>query len=66
MPVVICPGAVVLEHTGEDFHLVGFAPLGGEARRAGLALVEEGLDIGFGYRDAGRAAVNDTPQGHPV
>ncbi len=51
---------VVIEDTREDLHFVGFAPLRGEARLTGLALVEEGLDLSGLDGDTRRAAVNDT------
>ncbi len=51
-------GGEPLEHAGEDAHPVGLAALGGEARLAGTAAVEIGLDVGLGERDAGRAAVD--------
>ena len=52
-------GGAPFKHAGEDFHLVGFAPLGNVAAGAGATAVEVGLDIGFGKRQAGRAAVDD-------
>ncbi len=55
-------GALVLEHAGEDLHLVGLAALRGEARLAGLAAVELGLDVGGGQRNARRAAVHHAAQ----
>ena len=39
--------------------MVGFSPLGNVAAGAGAAAVEVGLDVGFGKRQAGRAAVDD-------
>jgi hypothetical protein len=50
----LAAGAVILEHAGEDFHLIRLAPLGGEAVLTRFALVEERLDIGLGQRQ-GRA-----------
>ena len=40
-------GGLALEHAGEDFDRIVFAPLRDMARRAGLATVEIELDIGF-------------------
>ena len=59
VPVVTCvPLAVIHEHAGKDLHLIGLAPLAGETRLARAALVEIGLDVGLGQRNAGRAAVH--------
>ena len=57
---------VVREHAGEDFHRVGLAPLRGEARLARPPLVEIGLDVGLGQRDARRAAVDHAADRRPV
>ena len=57
---------LVLEDAGENLHRVALAPLGDEFRCAGLALVQPGLDVGFGQRNAGRAAIDDTAQRDPV
>src|SRR5262245_33126539 len=46
------------EHAGEDFHLVRFAPLRGEARLTWPPFVKIGLDIRLGQREARRAAVD--------
>jgi len=54
-------GRFIDEHAGEDFHLVRLAPLRGETRLARPPLVEVGLDVGLGQRDAGRAAVDHAP-----
>ena len=59
-------GGQALEHAGEDAHGVRFLPLRGEARLAGAAAVEEGLDVGFGERDARRAAVDHAADRRPV
>src|SRR6185295_10260096 len=58
--------AVVREGAGEDFHGVRLAPLRGEARLAGTALVEPGLDVGRGQRNARRAAVDHAAERNPV
>jgi hypothetical protein len=50
---------IVGEHAREDAHLVRLATLGGEARLAGTAPIEERLDLVGCQWDAGRAAVND-------
>jgi hypothetical protein len=36
------------ENAGQDAHRVGLAPLRGEARLAGLALVKKALDVRLG------------------
>ena len=59
-------GALVHEDAGEDLHLVGLAPLRGEARLAGPAPVEVGLDLGRLERDQGRTAVDHAAEGRPV
>src|SRR5205814_9294122 len=51
---------------GQDLHRIWFAPLRGEARLAGAAFVEEGLDVGGGERDAGRAAVHNAAERHAM
>ena len=51
---------------GQDADLVGLAALGHEARLAGAAAVEPGLDVGLGQRDAGRAAIDDAADGRAV
>ena len=43
-----------------------FAALRGEARLAGPAAVEPGLDIGFRQRNAGRRAIDDAADRRPV
>src|SRR5208282_1818391 len=53
-------------HAGEDARLVRLAALGGEARAAGPAPVEIGLDVGRLQRNERRAAVDDTPYSWPV
>ncbi len=57
---------VVHDDAGKNSHLVRLAALGDEARLAGLALVEFGLDIGLREADAGRAAVDDAAERRPV
>lgn len=47
------------EGAGEDFALVGFVAGGGDFGLAGAAAVEFDLEIGFGERDEGRAAIDD-------
>ena len=59
-------GQLVGEHAGEDLDLVGLLPLGGEARLARPPLVEIGLDVGLGQRDARRAAVHHAADRRPV
>jgi hypothetical protein len=46
------------EHAGEDFHLVRFAALRGEARLTRPPFVKIGLDVRLGQRHARRAAVD--------
>ncbi len=43
----------------QDLHPVGFLALRDVAAGAGATAVELGLDVGFGQRQAGRAAVDD-------
>ena len=52
---------LVDHHAGEDARLVRLAALGGEARDAGPAPVEFGLDVGRFERNSRRAAVDDAP-----
>src|SRR5688500_17882791 len=59
-------GGLALEHAAEDLHLVVLAPLGHEARLAGLALVEPRLDVGLGERDARWRAVDHAADRRPV
>ncbi len=58
--------AVLLVDAGQDPHLVGLPALRGEARLAGLAAVEIGLDLRFRQRNARRAAVDDAADCGPV
>ena len=51
-------GRVIDHHAGENFHRVGFLPLRGEARRAGLAAIQIDLDVLDIQRDARRAAID--------
>ena len=55
--------ALVFEDARQDLHLVGLLALRGEARLAGPALVEIGLDLGGGQRNVRRAAVDDAADG---
>ena len=67
MPVVTCcAGRLVDEHAGEDFDRVRLLALRGEARLAGPAPVEIGLNVAFAERDARRAAVDDAADRRPV
>ena len=51
--------AVILgQHARQDLHEIVFAPLRGEARLAGLAPVQFGLDVGELEPDARRATVD--------
>src|SRR5262249_40155855 len=59
-------GAVVLEDAGKDLHLVRLAPLCGEARLAGPALVEIGLDVAFAQRQPRRTAIDDAANRRPM
>src|SRR5215472_7328447 len=59
-------GRLIDEHAGENFHLVRLAPLGGEARLARPPLVEIGLDVGLGQRDAGWTTVDHATDRGPV
>src|ERR1043166_4131937 len=62
----LAAGRLVGEHTGEDFDGIGLLALGGEARLPGPALVEIGLDVGLGQRNARRAAVDHAADGRPM
>ena len=55
-----------LEHAGQDAHRVRLLALGGEVRLAGPAVVEPGLDVGLGERDARRAAIDHAAHRRPV
>ncbi len=55
--------ALVLEDAGQDLDLIGLLALRGEARLAGPALVEIGLDFGSGQRNVRRAAVDHAADG---
>ena len=59
-------GGQALEHAGQDADLVRLLALRGEARLAGAAAVEPGLDVGLGQRDARRAAVDHAADRRPV
>ena len=59
-------GAVILEHTGEDLDEVVLAPLRHEARLAGLAPVEEGLDELGRQGQPRRATIDDDAQRRTV
>ena len=59
-------GALVGEHAGENAHRVRLLPLRGEARLPGPPLVEIGLDIRLGERNAGRATVDHAADRCPV
>ena len=61
-----CAGGQAPEHAGQDAHLVRLLPLGGEARLAGSAAVQPGLDIDFRQRQARRAAIHHTADRRPV
>src|SRR5579872_4932514 len=51
-------GGQALEHAGQDAHFVGFLALRGEARLAGSAAIQPGLDIHLGQGEAWRAAID--------
>ena len=51
-------GGLSFIHARQDADFIRLLPLGGEFRLAGPALVEEGLDIGFGQDEPGRAAID--------
>ncbi len=44
VPVVTWPFSRV-HHARQDFHLIGFLPLGGEPRLTGTAAIEVALDL---------------------
>jgi len=54
------------QDAGEDFRLVRFAALRRETRLAGSPLVEIGLDVRLGQRDARRATVDHATDGGPM
>src|SRR5262249_3626214 len=60
------PRRLPLEQARQDLHLVGLAPLRREARLAGPAAIEPGLDVGFAQRDARRHAVDDAADRRPM
>ncbi len=47
-------GGLALEHTGQDFDLIGFLALGREARLARTAAIQKGLNVGLGEGHARR------------
>ncbi len=51
-------GGAPLEHPGEDADLVRLLPLGSEARLAGAAAIEEGLEVLFAEAQPRRAAID--------
>ena len=59
-------GAIVLEHAGQDLHLVLFLALRDEARGAGFPLVEELLDELRRQRQPRRAAIDHAADGRPM
>ena len=59
-------GRFVHEHAGEDFDRVRLLALRGEARLAGPAAIEIGLNVGLAQRNARRAAVDHAADGRPV
>src|SRR5262245_35975558 len=59
-------GGFVGENAGEDFHLIRLAALRREARLAGPPLVEVGLDVRLGQRDARRATVDHATDRGPM
>src|SRR5262249_29165019 len=60
------PGTLVGEHARKDSHFIGLAPLRGETRLPGPALVEIGLDVAHVERNARRATVDHAADRHPV
>ena len=59
-------GLVINKHARENFDGIRLLALGGEPRLAGTAAVEIGLDIGFGQRNARRAAIDHAADRRPV
>ncbi|CAN5690058.1 hypothetical protein BH11PSE6_BH11PSE6_08090 [soil metagenome] len=59
-------GRPALEHARQDTDLIRFLPLRGEARGARAALVEEGLEIGFGDGQPRRAAIDHRADRGPM
>ena len=67
MPVVTCAPLASSTNTPERMlHRVRLLALRGEARLPGPALVEIGLDVGFGERNARRAAVDHAADRRPM
>ena len=54
------------KHAGKNLDLVGLASLAGKARLTGTSLVQIGLDVGFGERNTGRAAIDHGADCRPV
>ena len=59
-------GGEPLENPGQDFHLVTFATLGGEAGSAGFAAIQVTLDVRLGQRHSRGTAINNAAEGRPV
>ena len=59
-------GRFIQKHAGKDFDRVRFLPLGGEARLAGAAAVQIGLNVMLAQSDAWRATVDDAADRRPM
>ena len=59
-------GRAALEHAREDLDRVALLALGHEPRRPGFAAIQFPLDVGFGERHAGRAAIHHATDRRPV
>src|SRR5580658_10441337 len=59
-------GGLALEHAGENFDAIAFAPLRDVARGTGLAPVKVALDVFGGKRQPRRAAIDDAADRRPV
>jgi len=57
---------LTFKNAREDFNLVGFIALRNEAGRTRAALIQIGLDIGFGQLDFRRTAIHHTANGGAV
>ena len=60
------PGFRVFKYARQNFHLIGFAPLGGEFILPGFSFVEPVLNIGLGQWQARGRTVNHAAKRGPV
>ena len=62
----LLPALFIIKDTREDFDLIFFLPLSGEARCTRAAQIEKRLNIFFLERNSGRAAIQHTANRRPV